>query len=338
MNPYQKMVNGMQSTKQKKCVLVVGGAGFIGSHVNKMLHQKGYDTVILDNLSRGNQKAIINGTFVHGDMSDNNLLNQIFSTHAIDAVMHFAALTDVGESMTNPLKYYINNVANTLLLLNSMLRHGVKIFIFSSSAAIFGNPIIPKVSESHPCQPINPYGQTKLMVETILRDLDLSQSIKSCSLRYFNAAGGDPEGIIKLYKRHESNLIPRILRNIQLNEGPFIINGTDYDTFDGTCIRDYVHIEDLGTAHISAMEQLFEGAPTNFYNLGNGQGFSVREVISTAFEVTGRQIPIQEGPRRPGDPAILVADASKAKKELLWQPRFPLLKDMILHNWQAISR
>lgn len=322
----------------KKNVLVVGGAGFIGSHVVKMLHQAGYQTIALDNLSRGDVRMLQWGLFVQGDLSDAKLLDKIFTEYPIDAVMHFAALTDVGESVTQPLKYFVNNVSNTLTLLDAMQRHFIKTFVFSSSAAIFGIPKEGKITESHPCNPINPYGESKLMVEKILPDLDRAYGIRSCCLRYFNAAGGDPARILKNYNfpRKESNLIPIILKNLK-QPGSFVtINGTDYPTPDGTCIRDYIHIEDLGTAHITAMEQLLQGAPSNQYNLGNGRGFSIREVIHAACQVTGKELKVKEGPRRPGDPPILVADSQKAQKELHWKPRYPSLEAMIEHAWKAI--
>lgn len=321
---------------KQKTILVVGGAGFIGSHVNQMLYQTGYQTIVLDNLSQGNRQAVLNGIFIEGDIADTEKLHQLFNTYPIDAVMHFAALTDVGESVINPLKYYINNVSNTLNLLNVMLQHSVKIFIFSSTAAIFGIPQTPFIAEDHPCNPVNPYGTSKLMVENILQDCDYAYGLRSCSLRYFNAAGGDPHGKIKYYKRKESNLIPLVLRSLKDPTAAVTIYGTDYPTSDGTCIRDYIHIEDLGSAHITAMEQLFNGAPTNQYNLGNGKGFTVREVIETASKVTGKTVRAIEGPRRAGDPPFLLASAQKAQKELNWIPRYPDLDTMLAHAWQAM--
>lgn len=317
---------------KRKTILIVGGAGYIGSHVNKMLHQAGYDTLVLDNLSRGSQQTVLYGTFIKGDINDLAFLNHLFESHPIDAVMHFAGLTDVGESMQEPLKYYQNNVCYTLNLLEAMRQHHVKVFIFSSSAAIFGMPQTDKISEEHPFNPINPYGQSKLIVETILKDL---KEIRFCCLRYFNAAGGDPDGEIKNYKTKETNLIPIILKSLKERKKVTIF-GTDYPTFDGTCIRDYVHIHDLGTAHIAAMEKLFQGAKSNFYNLGNGQGFSIRQVIDAVESVTGIKVAFVEGERRPGDPPILVASAEKAKRELGWSPLYPDLDQMISHAWKCI--
>lgn len=320
----------------KKMVLVTGGAGFIGSHVNKMLQKAGYDTVVLDNLTKGNRNTVIDGVFIEGDIASPKMLDNIFQNYPINAVMHFAALTDVGESVTDPLKYYQNNLAYTINLLDAMRRNNVKTFIFSSTAAIFGLPREKYITELHVCHPINPYGHSKLMVESILQEADRANGIRSCCLRYFNAAGGDPDGIIKNYKTKESNLIPVILRSLKQPNGAVTIFGTDYSTSDGTCIRDYIHIEDLGTAHIVAMEKLLEGAPSCVYNLGNGQGFSVRQVIDATEKITGLKVKVIEGERRPGDPPILVASSEKAQRELGWQPKYPSLEDMITHAWQAI--
>ncbi|MBA3957149.1 MAG: UDP-glucose 4-epimerase GalE [Parachlamydiaceae bacterium] len=320
--------------KTKK-ILIVGGAGFIGSHVTQMLQQSGYETVVLDNLSRGSRKAVQQGTFIEGCISDRKLLDHLFSSHHTDAVMHFAALTDVGESVRDPLKYFIHNVSYTLNLLEAMKAHHIKTFIFSSSAAIFGVPKQTQVAEDHSCDPINPYGHSKLMVEQILRDADAAYDLRFCCLRYFNAAGGDPRGLIKYKVRPETNIIPIILGQLQQAAGNVKINGTDYPTSDGTCVRDYIHIEDLGRAHIVALEQLFAGASSNCYNLGNGNGFSVRQVVAAVEAVTGRKLHVTEGPRRPGDPAILVADAQRAHRELHWKPQYPHLETMIEHAWRA---
>jgi UDP-glucose 4-epimerase len=320
----------------KKYVLVVGGAGFIGSYVNKCLNRAGYDTIIFDNLSKGHRNAVCYGTFIEGDIADKKSLDHIFQTQCIDAVMHFAGLTDVGESMRDPLKYYRNNVAYTLNLLESMQEHGVNNFIFSSSAAIFGAPQKPFIDVDHPQNPINPYGQSKLIVETILKDLSALRSLKYCSFRYFNAAGGDPEGEIKNYRAKENNLIPVILQNLK-SKKPVIINGADYPTKDGTCIRDYIHIHDIATAHISAMELLFNGSSSACYNLGNGSGFSIKQVLESVERVTNQKVSIIEGPRREGDPHALVACSDKAKKELGWQPLYPDLDLMVAHAWQALS-
>lgn len=321
---------------KKAVVLIVGGAGFIGSHVNKMVNQKGYQTLVLDNLSRGHRSAVRNGLFLEGDLADPEMLNHIFKTYPIQAVMHFAAFTDVGESVRDPAKYYLNNVSHTLNLLTAMMQHQVKTLIFSSSAAVYGHPFESPIKEDHPCQPINPYGKSKWMVENMLKDFEAAYGLKFCALRYFNAAGGDPEGEIKNNQSKISNLIPRLLLSLKKGKGEVMIYGTDYPTPDGTCIRDYIHIEDLGNAHINAMEKLLTGASSQVYNLGNGKGFSVREVVRTAEEILNKKIKVIEGDRRPGDPAVLLADSGKALLELNWQPRFSL-KEMIEHAWKAYS-
>lgn len=323
------------SPASPKTILIVGGAGYIGSHVNEMLNRRGYRTVVLDNYIEGHRDSVIHGTLIEGDLGDSKVLDQIFETYEIAAVMHFAACKDVGESVTEPMKYYWNNVANTLNLLNTMLRHKINYFIFSSSAAIFGIPQEIPISEEHPCNPINPYGRTKLMVEHILKDFDAAYDFRYASLRYFNAAGGDPEGKLKNYREKDCNVIPILLRCAKEPERTFTIYGTDYPTPDGTCIRDFIHIEDIGTTHIAALENLLNGAPSNCYNLGNSTGFSIRQVITSVEKVTGCRIKIREGPRRPGDPPILVANSKKAEKELKWKPAYTSLESIIEHAWKA---
>lgn len=321
---------------RQNCILVTGGAGFIGSQVNLQLHRAGYSTVVLDNLSRGNRKAVIKGHFIQGDIGDTHLLKQIFRDYSIQVVMHFSAFIDVGESVNDPLKYYENNVAKTLKLLEAMIECHVKKFIFSSTAAIFGTPIELPIKESHPTHPINPYGRSKLMIEHILQDFDRAYDLKSCSLRYFNAAGGDPEGELKNYKTSENNLIPLALRSLKDPQKSVTLFGTDYPTKDGTCVRDYIHIYDLANAHIAGMQKLLEGSPSCQYNLGNGRGFTVREVLNTIEKVTGKPLNIVEGQRRPGDPPELIANALKAHRELPWTPRYPDLTSMVAHAWKAL--
>lgn len=320
-----------------KNILVVGGAGFIGSYVAKMLELRGYRPIIFDNLSSGHRLAVGDRTFIEGDLANPEDLDRVFKELSIDAVMHFAAFIDVGESMCEPAKYYTNNVCNTLRLIDTMRRYGVEFFIFSSSSAIFGNPKQEKVDESHVCDPISPYGRTKLIVEWILADYSRAYGFKSMCLRYFNAAGGDPTGEIKNYKKKETNLIPVILRNLRQGNRPTTIYGTDYDTPDGTCIRDYIHIDDLGSAHIKALEKLFDGGETTNYNLGNGNGFSVRDVITAAEKVTGKKCNVIEGDRRPGDAPKLLACYEKAQQELGWMPQYTDLETMIAHAWQALD-
>lgn len=319
---------------KKKTILIVGGAGFIGSHVANMLRQADYHTVVYDNLSRSTRSTFADNPFIQGDIGDAQALDTLFTHHPIDAVMHFAAFIDVGESVRDPALYYYNNVCGTLTLLNAMVRHHVKTLIFSSTAAVYGMPQSAAIDETHPCNPINPYGRSKWMVEQILRDYDQAYGLKSCSFRYFNAAGGDPEGQIKSTQPHITNLIPLILKSLKTG-GKVTLFGTDYPTPDGTCIRDYIHIDDLGRAHILGMKKLLNGSPSCFYNLGNGQGHSVREVIRAAEHATGMPVLVQEGGRRPGDPPILVANARKAMKELDWQPRYQNLETMIEHAWKA---
>lgn len=321
---------------QTPMILIVGGAGFIGSHVNKMLSRKGYSTLVLDNLSRGHQATVRYGSFIEGDLADSNTLKSIFETYTIQAVMHFAAHLDVRESVHDPAKYYLNNVSHTLNLLTMMMRYEVKKLILSSSAAIFGTPVQPFIQEDHPCHPINPYGESKWMIEKILRDFEVAYGLKFCCLRYFNAAGGDPEGEIKNYQIQTFHLIPRILLSLKKPCEPLMVYGTDYPTPDGTCVRDFIHIEDLSHAHIMAMEQLLAGAASNYYNLGNGKGFSVREVIHAVERVLNQKVQVVEGARRPGDPAVLLADSSKAARQLGWQPRYSL-DEMIRHAWEAYS-
>lgn len=327
----------LQMPKTHKRILIAGGAGYIGSHVNKKLHKHGFSTIVIDNLSRGHQKSACYGKFFQGDIGNPLDLEPIFQNHPIDAIMHFAAHTDVGESVLNPYHYYQNNVCHTLNLLNFAVKYHIKAFVFSSSAAIFGLPQQEMIDESHPKNPINPYGQTKLMTETIFNDFDQAYGLKTCSLRYFNAAGADPEGEIRLFPRKENNLIPRLLRSLRDSNSTFTLYGTDYPTTDGTCIRDYIHVNDLADAHVKGLERLFAHSTSCAYNLGNGRGFSVREVIHAVEKVTGKRLHIVEGKRRVGDPAILVADSSKAQQELQWSPNYPQLETMIEHAFAAME-
>jgi len=315
-------------------ILVVGGAGYIGSHMVKQLLRSGHDVVTLDDLSTGYRDAVLGGSFIQGSIADRPLLDRVFVEHRFDAVFHFASFIQVGESVAQPAKYYANNLANTLNLLDAMIRHQVKHFIFSSSAAIFGEPRNIRIDENHPVAPINPYGASKAMVEQILRDYDRAYGLKSVSLRYFNACGADPEG--ELGERHdpETHLIPLALQAVSGRRESLTVYGRDYDTPDGTCIRDYVHVCDLCDAHLLALVYLQDGAVSNAFNLGNGDGFSVQQVIDTISIVTGKTVPVINGPRRPGDPARLVADASKANKTLGWIPRYGDL-DVIVSHAQA---
>lgn len=314
-------------------ILVVGGAGYIGSHMVKLLSKEAYKVTTLDNLSTGYRDAVKYGEFIQADLANKQQLEDVFSTKQFDAVMHFASFIQVGESVTAPSKYYENNVVNTLNLLNAMLQADIKKFIFSSTAATFGEPLQPTIDENHPQRPINPYGHTKLMVEQILKDYDAAYGLKSVSLRYFNAAGADPDG--ELGERHEpeTHLIPLVLQAASGRRKIISVFGRDYDTPDGTCIRDYIHVTDLCQAHLLALRSLVLGAETQAYNLGNGAGFSVQEVIDTAKDVTGRNIRVIEGSRRAGDPARLVADSKKIRDALGWTPTYPSLHDIVSHAW-----
>lgn len=313
-------------------VLVVGGAGYIGSHMVKMLGGAGMDVVTYDNLSSGHRDAVLCGKFVEGDLADATRLDEVLAT-GFDAVMHFASYIQVGESVRLPGKYYRNNVANTLNLLEAMIARKIPNFIFSSSAAVFGEPGYVPLDEAHPRQPINPYGMSKSMIEDMLPDFDRAHGLRSVCLRYFNAAGADPAG--ELGERHEpeTHLIPLILQ-IASGRRPHVeVYGRDYPTPDGTCVRDYVHIEDLCQAHLLSLKYLLEGGRSTAYNLGNGDGFSVQQIIEAARRVTGREIKVVDVPRRPGDPARLVADSSRARKELKWAPRYADVESIIGHAW-----
>lgn len=313
--------------------MVVGGAGYIGSHMVKMLGLRSCNVTVLDNLSSGFEDAVLCGKFVRGDINDRAALKHLFKQQQFDAVMHFASSIQVGESVRLPAKYYSNNVANTLILLEEMLEAGVNKFIFSSTAATFGEPVRTPIDETHPQTPINPYGRSKLMVEQMLQDFDAAYGLKSVVLRYFNAAGADPE--VQLGERHEpeTHLIPLVLQAASGRRENITVFGNDYDTPDGTCIRDYIHIQDLCEAHWLGLESLMKGQDSQAYNLGNGQGFSVQEVLDAAERVTGKKIPVIYGARRTGDPARLVAESSQAKLRLGWQPRFAELDTIIEHAW-----
>lgn len=314
-------------------VLVVGGGGYIGSHMSKTLARAGHAGVTFDNFSTGYRDAVRYGQLVAGDLQDQAALDEVFAAYRFDAVMHFASFIQVGESVAEPAKYYRNNVANTLNLLDAMVRHRVDKFIFSSTAAIFGEPDYVPIDEKHPRRPLNPYGRSKLMVEEILADFDRAYGLKSTCLRYFNAAGADPDG--KLGERHdpETHLIPLVLQVASGRRAQITVFGTDYATPDGTCIRDYIHIEDLCDAHLLSLERLVRGEGSAAYNLGNGNGYSVNDVIAVAAQVTQRPIPVVTSARRPGDPARLVADSTLARRDLGWSPKFPQLEQIVSHAW-----
>ncbi len=314
-------------------ILVAGGAGYIGSHMVKMLDSAGHQVVTLDNLSTGYRDAVKYGDFIEGDIADSEILNRVFSDNNFDGVMHFASYIEVGESVRDPAKYFRNNFSNTLNLLDAMVRHQVKSFIFSSTAAIFGEPEYTPIDEGHPKNPINPYGKSKLMVEQALEDYEKAYDLQSVCLRYFNAAGADSEG--ELGERHnpETHLIPLILQAASGRRDKISIFGQDYPTLDGSCVRDYIHIVDLCTAHMLALEKLINGSGSKRYNLGNGNGFSVVEVIEAVKSVTGKDFNVVTEQRRPGDPAVLVANSALARTELGWEPAYDDLEIIVQHAW-----
>jgi len=319
-------------------ILIVGGAGYIGSHMGKYLHNKGLKPIVLDNLSLGHEEAVKWGPLYKGELNDEKLLSEIFHKHDIQAVMHFAAFCYVGESVTEPLKYYQNNVAATLGLLSSMHDHGVNKLIFSSSCATYGEPETLPITEEQEQHPINPYGRTKLMMENILDDLDVAHGMKSVCLRYFNAAGADPEGELGEDHSPETHLLPLILRTALGLQGALTVFGDNYPTADGTCIRDYIHITDLAQAHYLALAHLLDGGDSKKYNLGNGNGYSILDAINTACRVTGRTINYDFAERRAGDPAVLVGSAEKVMKELGWKPEFNTLETILETAWNWHKR
>ena len=314
-------------------VLVVGGAGYIGSHMVLMLRDAGHEVVVLDDLSSGRAEAVLAGKLVKGSVEDNALLDRVFTETKFDGVMHFASFIQVGESVKQPAKYYRNNVINTINLLDAMVRHDVRKFIFSSTAAIFGQPDYIPIDEAHPKRPINPYGRSKWMVEQVLQDYDAAYELKSVCLRYFNAAGADPQTRIGESHDPETHLIPLLLQVASGRRESAQVFGHDYDTPDGTCIRDYIHIVDLCAAHSSALADLVGGGASSAYNLGNGNGFSVCEVIDAVRHVTGKPVRFVDAPRRAGDPARLVADSTVARSKLHWTPVYPDLGSIVSHAW-----
>jgi UDP-glucose 4-epimerase len=314
-------------------ILVTGGAGYIGSHTVVELLNQGEEVIVLDSLQRGHRDAVLGGTFYQGHIQDAELLHTIFTKHDIEAVIHFAAESQVGESMKHPLLYYESNVVYTHALVKSMVEHGVKSIVFSSTAATYGEPEQVPIREASRTQPTNVYGETKLVIEKMLRWCDDVYGLKSVSLRYFNAAGAHPDGIIGEDHRPETHLIPIILQVALGQREAIQVFGDDYPTADGSCIRDYIHVMDLAHAHWLALERIRKHKTSGVYNLGNGQGFSVKEVITKAREVTEHAIPEIVSPRRAGDPAVLVASADKAKQELGWNPKYPQLETILEHAW-----
>lgn len=303
-------------------ILIVGGAGYIGSHTNKYLSLKGEKTIVLDNLVYGHKEFVKWGKFYFGDLADKSFLKKIFSENKIKAVMHFSAYAYVGESVKDPAKYYQNNVVNAINLLEAMRDSKVNNFIFSSTCATYGNPVEIPITEKHPQNPVNPYGRTKLMIEQVLKDYSAAYGIKYVNLRYFNAAGADPDAEIGEWHNPETHLIPLAIDAALGKRDSLTVFGTDYPTKDGTCVRDYIHVNDLAQAHCLALNYLLDGGESDSFNLGNGNGFSVKEIISVVEKVSGRKIKVIEGARREGDPAILIGSSDKIKSKLDWHPKF----------------
>jgi UDP-glucose-4-epimerase GalE len=319
-------------------VLVVGGAGYIGSHATKALTKAGHRPIVMDNLSRGHRDAVISPDFEEADLTDLSAVKKVFSRYEIDAVMHFAALTYVGESMEEPERYYHNNVVGCLNLLSAMREAGVDRLIFSSSAAVYGNPKEVPITESHPKDPVNPYGVTKYVMERAMEDYARAYGLRYVSLRYFNAAGADPDGEIGERHDPETHLIPSVLLAAAGARPEVVVFGDDYPTPDGTCVRDYIHVTDLIDAHLLALGRLAAGGASGCFNLGSERGHSVREVIEVARAVTKRTIPVRVGPRRPGDPPVLVASSEAAKTGLGWRPGRTELAGMVSSAWDFMKR
>jgi UDP-glucose 4-epimerase len=314
-------------------ILVTGGAGYVGSHTNKLLSQHDYATVVFDNLIYGHREFVKWGKFFLGDLANKEDLRNCFRTYSFEAVMHFSGYAYVGESVVDPSKYYQNNVANTLNLLDVMREFHVKYCIFSSSCVTYGIPHQIPITEDHPQHPINPYGKSKLMVEQILRDFDSAYGLNHVNLRYFNAAGADPDSEIGENHNPETHLIPLVLYAAQGKREDVKIFGTDYDTPDGTCIRDYIHVTDLADAHLQGLRYLMNGGKSDSFNLGNGKGFSVREVVETARRVTAKDIKATSWERRAGDPPVLIGSADKAMQVLNWKPHYNDLSTIIETAW-----
>lgn len=329
---------GCRINKKKKesanmAILVTGGAGYIGSHTVLYLQKLGQEVIVLDNLQKGHRDAVINAKVYQGELKDEALLDEIFTSNNIESVIHFAANSLVGESVEKPLEYYENNVIGSYHLIKKMVKHNVQKIVFSSTAATYGNPVKVPILEEDPTIPTNPYGDTKLAIEKMLKWADGAYGLKSVCLRYFNAAGADPEGRIGEDHTPESHLIPIVLQVALGQREKVSIFGDDYSTEDGTCIRDYIHVNDLAGAHYLALEKLKNTDESGVYNLGNGTGFSVKQVIDTCRQVTGKDIAVEVAPRRAGDPAILIASSNKAREELGWVPTYPALEEIVSHAW-----
>ncbi len=314
--------------------LVTGGAGYIGSHMVKLLLKQGFQVTVVDDLSSGHRDAVLGGELIVHDFADRALLDQLFTERNFDGVFHFASKILVGESVSNPAKYYRANSFATLTLLEAMRDHGLNHLVFSSTAAVYGEPQSIPIDEAHPKVPVNPYGASKLMVEMMMSDFQRAHGLRYVALRYFNAAGADAEGLLGECHEPETHLIPLALKAVLGKLPPLKLFGDDYDTPDGTCIRDYIHVEDLCAAHLLAMQYMKKGGDSAAFNLGNGAGYSVKQVIDTVASVSGKLVPFELAPRREGDPARLVADASRANGVLQWAPIHNDLETIIRHAWQ----
>lgn len=315
-------------------VLVAGGAGYIGSQVTRDLKLQGHNPIVIDDLSKGHRQAVLDAKLIVGNIGDRELVKDILTTEKIEAVIHLAAFSQVGESVTNPAKYFNNNISNGIALLDAMIASNVKKIVFSSTAAVYGEPITTPITEEHPKNPTNPYGFSKLTFEGIMSNYEQAYGLRYISLRYFNAAGAATDALIGEDHQPESHLIPLVLQTALGLREQLDLYGTDYPTPDGTCIRDYIHIIDLSQAHLLALESLMNYSISNIYNLGNGQGYSNLEVIETAQKITKKPIKINKTSRRPGDPAVLVASATKIQTELGWQPKYPSLETIIETAWK----
>ncbi|WP_457624146.1 UDP-glucose 4-epimerase GalE [Persephonella sp.] len=325
---------------EEKRLLITGGAGYIGSHTVKLLGEKGYRLLTLDNLSTGHREAVLYGEFIKLDLSDRDELRKVIREFRPDAVIHFAASIEVEESVRNPEKYYRNNTFNSLNLIETMVEEGINRLVFSSTAAVYGIPDKIPVDENQPFKPINPYGRSKAFVEEILKDVSSAKGLRYVSLRYFNVAGADPDGKLGQSYKNPTHLITRALKTALGEYDALYIYGTDYPTPDGTCIRDFIHVTDLASAHLDAIEYLFEGGDSDAFNCGYGHGYSVREVVDMVKKVTGVDFPVIEADRRPGDPPQLVADSRKIKKVLGWKPEYDNLEFIIktAWNWELNKR
>ncbi|MGA2113661.1 MAG: UDP-glucose 4-epimerase GalE [Bryobacteraceae bacterium] len=314
-------------------ILVTGGAGYIGSHTVRLLLDQGYEVTVVDDLSKGYRENVPDGRLVEMDIADTKRLAALLKESGAEAVVHFAAFIAVGESMREPARYFSNNVCGSLSVLAAMAEAGVRHIVFSSTAAVYGNPHATPIEETFPIQPVNVYGESKVMVETLLRWFDAIHRITNVRLRYFNACGADPQGRLGEQHEPETHLIPLVLRAVETGQ-PVTIFGDDYDTPDGTCIRDYIHVNDLAQAHIQALEYLLGGGASDAFNVGTGTGRTVLEIIRAVEEVTGQKVPYTTGPRREGDPAALVAASDKLRAKLGWKPQYTDLREIVRHAWE----